>query len=68
MSDPTIAFASPPPSDPAAGVLWVKKFPLRAAKPLENRMNKIHKSTTIPRVIAIIERVNPILFVRFLLL
>ena len=65
---PTIAFANPPPAEPAAGVLLKKKLELNAENPLEIRTNKIQVNTTIPNVIATIERLKPIKFDLFRLL
>jgi hypothetical protein len=56
---PTIAFKSPPPVEPAAGVLFKKKSKFIAAAPLETNTNKIQARMNMPKIIAIIERVNP---------
>jgi hypothetical protein len=65
---PTIAFASPPPSDPGAGVLAVNISQLIAAKPFKNKTLKIHNKKSIPTVIAVIDKKRPILLLRFRLL
>src|SRR5512139_1753945 len=56
---PTMALRRPPPSDPGAGVSWVNRSQLSAAKPLENSVHKIHSSAASPRLIASMERVMP---------
>jgi hypothetical protein len=56
---PTMALRRPPPSEPGAGVSWVNKSMLSAAKPLENSVHKIHISASRPKLIAIIDRPMP---------
>ena len=66
---PIIAFASPPPGVPAAGVLFKKKSKLnKPAKPLEKSRTKIHTNALTPIIMAVLDKNKPIKFFRFLLL
>ena len=56
---PTIALASPPPSEPGAGVDWVNMAQSMAEKPFLNSTAKIQSSTTRPKAMAAIESVKP---------
>jgi hypothetical protein len=61
---PTMALAKPPPGVPGAGVLWVNRLKLKAEKPLNIKMAKIHSKKIKPMAMADMESTKPIKLAR----
>ncbi len=62
---PTIAFASPPPGVPGAGVLLVKKSQLSAVRPLNASVHSIHSRPIRPTAIDTLDSSRPIALTTF---